>query len=156
MATHSDPRTSTDEGNPSSRDRLASPLDTLLGYRLRRASMAMMADLVSALRAFDLSVGEASLLILIGANPGCRQSDVGRALEIKRANLTPLLGRMKARSLVSDTPIDGRSLSLALTPAGMALQQEVLSHVAASDRSFRDRLALDEKALLTALATISG
>ena len=136
--------------------RLASPLDTLLGYRLRRASMAMMADLVSALRAFDLSVGEASLLILIGANPGCRQSDVGRALEIKRANLTPLLGRMKARGLVSDTPIDGRSLSLALTSAGITLQQEVLTHVAASDRSFRDRLAFDEKALLTALATISG
>ncbi len=156
MATQSAPPANADDDSPSSRTRLASPLDTLLGYRLRRASMAMMADLISALRAFDLSVGEASLLILIGANPGCPQSDVGRALEIKRANLTPLLGRMKARGLVSDAPIDGRSLALTLTPAGMALQQDVLAHVAASDRSFRDRLALDEKALLTALATISG
>jgi len=137
-------------------NRLASPLDTLLGYRLRRASMTMMNDLMEALRPFNLSAGEASFLILIGANPGCRQSDVGRALEIKRANLTPLVGRMKARGFVVDAPIDGRSLSLTLTPAGSALQEDVLQRVAASDSSFRDQLALDEKTLLAALATISG
>src|SRR5687768_13245455 len=107
--------------------KLASPLDALLGYRLRRASMVMMGDVVEALRPLDLSVGEASLLILIGANPGCRQSDVGRALEIKRANLTPLLARMKARGLVADTPIDGRSLSLTLTQKGTALEAQALA-----------------------------
>jgi DNA-binding MarR family transcriptional regulator len=136
--------------------RLASPLDTLLGYRLRRASMAMMSALMEALRPFNLSAGEASFLILVGANPGCRQSDVGRALEIKRANLTPLVGRMKARGLVVDTPIDGRSLSLALTQDGIALQGEVLARAAASDGRFADQLPLDEKALLAALTKISG
>lgn len=134
---------------------LISPLDDMLGYRLRRASMTMMGDIIDELRPLDLSVGEASFLILVGTNPGCRQSDVGRALAIKRANLTPLVSRMKARNLVSDAPIDGRSLSLTLTEDGRALQSEVMKRVAASDRKFRKRLAIEEKILLAALEALT-
>jgi len=133
---------------------LRSPLDRLLGYRLRRASMVMMGDLHEQLRPYQLSVGEASLLILVGANPDCRQSDVGRALAIKRANLTPLVGRLKLRGLIADAPIDGRSLSLSLTETGRALETELLAKIEASDRKFRDRLPLDEAALITALAAL--
>lgn len=135
---------------------LASPLDGQLGYALRRASMAMMADLIARLRPVGLSVGEASFLLLVGANPGCRQSDVGRALDIKRANLTPLVARMKARDLVYDAPIDGRSRSLTLTDTGMALRDQAHKCVTASNRKFRKQLALDEKALLEALGDIAG
>ena len=134
---------------------LLSPLDDMLGYRLRRASMTMMGDVIDALRPLDLSVGEASFLILVGTNPGCRQSDVGRALAIKRANLTPLVSRMKARGLVSDAPIDGRSLSLTLTDQGRALQTEVMKRVVASNRKFRKRLAIEEKTLLAALEALT-
>ena len=134
---------------------LLSPLDDMLGYRLRRASMTMMGDVIDALRPLDLSVGEASFLILVGTNPGCRQSDVGRALAIKRANLTPLVSRMKARGLVSDAPIDGRSLSLTLTDEGRALQTEVMKRVVASNRKFRKRLAIEEKTLLAALEALT-
>jgi DNA-binding MarR family transcriptional regulator len=130
---------------------LVSPLDSMLGYRLRRASMAMMTDAVDTLREIDLSVGEASLLILVGNNPGCRQSDVGRALAIKRANLTPLISRMKARDLISDAPIDGRSLSLTLTEKGKALQDEALTRVKESNRKFESRLMIDGTTLLNAL-----
>jgi DNA-binding MarR family transcriptional regulator len=135
---------------------LASPLDGLLGYRLRRASMAMMADLLAALQPLGLSAGEASFLILVGANPGCRQSDVGRTLEIKRANMTPLVARMKARGLVADAPIDGRSRSLTLTKDGVALRDKALSRIAAADRKVRKDLPIDETSLLTALRTIAG
>lgn len=134
---------------------LSSPLDSMLGYRLRRASMAMMGDVIDSLRAIDLSVGEASLLILVGHNPGCRQSDVGRALAIKRANLTPLIGRLKGRRLISDAPIDGRSLSLTLTEEGEALQKEAMKRVRASNRKFQKRLTMEEKALLAALEALS-
>ena len=119
---------------------LTSPLDDLLGYRLRRASMATMADLLDVLRPLGLSAGEASFLILVGANPGCRQSDVGRALDIKRANLTPLVARMKARGLVADAPIDGRSRSLTLTREGRALHDDALSSIHESDSRARHGL----------------
>lgn len=135
---------------------LASPLDGLLGYRMRRASMAMMADLLAALRPLGLSAGEASFLILIGANPGCRQSDVGRTLDIKRANLTPLVARMKTRGLVTDAPIDGRSRSLTLTAQGAALRDAAQAQVAASNRRFVERMALSEDALIAALNDIAG
>jgi DNA-binding MarR family transcriptional regulator len=148
-------RTNGEDDTVTTADRLASPLDELLGYRLRRASMAMIGDLVATLRPFGLSVGEVSLLILVGANPGCRQSDVGRALEIKRANLTPLVGRLKTRGLVIDAPIDGRSLSLTLTDAGRALRDDILARVIASDRKFRKRLTLDESALLATLEALA-
>jgi DNA-binding MarR family transcriptional regulator len=130
---------------------LVSPLDSMLGYRLRRASMTMMSDAVETLREIDLSVGEASLLILVGNNPGCRQSDVGRALAIKRANLSPLISRMKARDLICDAPIDGRSLSLTLTEKGQALQNEALARVTESNRKYEDLLPIDGLTLLTAL-----
>ena len=134
---------------------LISPLDDMLGYRLRRASMTMMGDVIDALRPLDLSVGEASFLILVGTNPGCRQSDVGRALAIKRANLTPLVSRMKARGFVSDAPIDGRSLSLTLTDEGRVLQAEVMKRVVESNRKFRERLLIAEKTLLAALEALT-
>lgn len=135
---------------------LSSPLDDFLGYRMRRASMVMMADLLTELRPLGLSAGEASFLILIGANPGCRQSDVGRTLDIKRANLTPLVARMKSRGLVIDAPIDGRSRSLTLTAEGVALRDGALREVAASNRRFSRRMALNEQALITALNDIAG
>jgi DNA-binding MarR family transcriptional regulator len=135
---------------------LPSPLDDFLGYRMRRASMVMMADLLAALRPLGLSAGEASFLILIGDNPGCRQSDVGRTLDIKRANLTPLVARMKARGLVIDAPIDGRSRSLTLTAEGSAARDDALECVAASNRKFAKRMALAEEALITALNDIAG
>jgi len=135
---------------------LTSPLDSLLGYCLRRASMAMMADLMGALTPLGLSAGEASFLILVGANPGCRQSDVGRTLEIKRANMTPLVARMKARGLVTDAPIDGRSRSLTLTEAGVALRDKALARIGIADRKVRQTLAVDEKALLASLRSIAS
>ncbi|MBO9580613.1 MAG: MarR family transcriptional regulator [Sphingobium sp.] len=135
---------------------LVSPLDNLLGYCLRRASMAMMADLMSALTPLGLSAGEASFLILVGANPGCRQSDVGRMLEIKRANMTPLVARMKARALVTDAPIDGRSRSLTLTQAGIALRDKALARIGATEKKVRQALTIDENALLASLRSIAG
>ncbi len=135
---------------------LTSPLDSLIGYRLRRASMAMMADLLAALTPLGLSAGEASFLLLVGANPGCRQSDVGRTLEIKRANMTPLVARMKARGLVVDAPIDGRSRSLTLTDEGKALRDKALARISAADRKVRKALTIDEAALIATLRAIAN
>jgi DNA-binding MarR family transcriptional regulator len=148
-------RATENEDSDGSSTALASPLDSLLGYRLRRASMAMMVDLLAALTPLGLSAGEASFLILVGANPGCRQSDVGRTLEIKRANLTPLVTRMKARGLVMDAPIDGRSRSLTLTNDGNALRDKALARIGASERKMRKALAIDETALIAALRVIA-
>ena len=63
------------------------PLNHHFGYQLRRASALMMADLAKSLEHFDLRTAEASILILIGANPEITQGEIGRILGIQRANM---------------------------------------------------------------------
>ena len=56
------------------------PLSSMLGYQLRRTSVAAMSALAEELEPLGILPSEASLLMIIGTNPGCTQSDVGRAL----------------------------------------------------------------------------
>lgn len=106
-------------------NRLKDPVASRLGYMLRRASAAMMAGLGARLADIGLRPVEGTILILIGANPGCIQSDVGRMLGIKRANMVPLIAALAERELVKRSPVDGRSLALSLTGAGEALREQV-------------------------------
>jgi DNA-binding MarR family transcriptional regulator len=97
------------------------PLSDLVGYALRRASSAMMEDMAKRMGALGLRTSEASVLMLIRANPGITQSDLCRALGIQRANMAPLIARMEARKLVARSRSDGRSFGLAVTEAGEEL-----------------------------------
>ena len=94
------------------------PFDDLLGYHLRRLSVKVMADLSGALKPLNLNPADASILFVIGANPGMTQSDVGKALGILRANMAPLIGALTQRGFIERETIDGRSQALKLTSAG--------------------------------------
>jgi DNA-binding MarR family transcriptional regulator len=80
----------------------------------------MMADLGHSLAPLDLKPVEATILIIISANPGCTQSDVGRSLGINRANMVPLITVLLKQGMVEKAPVDGRSQALTLTNAGRA------------------------------------
>ena len=97
------------------------PLDQLIGYHLRRAANAMLADLGRRVEPFGLTLTEMSVLQLVAANPKIRQSDLGRLLAIQRANMTPLIAGMETRGWLSREAIDGRSQGLILTIAGEEL-----------------------------------
>lgn len=97
------------------------PLRDLPGYALRRASSAAMQKLARELTPLDLRPSEASVLMVIEANPNITQSEIGRMLEIAGANMAPLVSRLEKRALVARQPVDGRSHGLELTAAGRAL-----------------------------------
>jgi len=97
------------------------PLESLPGYSLRRASSRMASELASRLAVLDLRMAEASLLVLIGANPSIKQSELCQVLDIQRANMTPLVARLETRDLVVRKAVDGRSYGLELTPTGTSL-----------------------------------
>jgi DNA-binding MarR family transcriptional regulator len=99
---------------------LTDPLENRLGYQLRRASAVMMADLGQSLAPLELRPVEATILTLIGANPGCTQSDIGRSLGINRANMVPLMSRLLKKGMIEKAPVDGRSQALTLSHAGQA------------------------------------
>jgi DNA-binding MarR family transcriptional regulator len=96
-------------------------LKDLSGYALRRASSAAMQKLARELAPLDLRPSEASVLLVIEANPNITQSEIGRMLEIAGANMAPLVSRLEKRELVERQPVDGRSHGLELTAVGRAL-----------------------------------
>lgn len=136
---------------------LQDPISSRLGYLLRRASAAMMADLGEGLAAIDLRPVEGTVLILVGANPGCIQSDLGRMLGIKRANMVPLMSALVARGYLEKSPVDGRSYALFLTPEGEAARARTDAIMDAHEARFSALLeGEDEAGLRGALELIAA
>jgi DNA-binding MarR family transcriptional regulator len=100
------------------------PLNGHFGYQLRRASALMMGDLAKSLGRLGLRTAEASILILIGANPGITQGEAGQILGIQRANMVPLTAQLMAKGLIERERADGRSHSLHITSRGKALAEK--------------------------------
>lgn len=99
-------------------DAHTNPLETLIGYRLRRASADAMAALARELNKLGLRPTEASALVLISVNDGMTQSDIGRILGIQRANMAPLTAGLERKGLITRRRMDGRSQSLVVSDDG--------------------------------------
>ncbi|MEP7221832.1 MAG: MarR family transcriptional regulator [Novosphingobium sp.] len=95
-------------------------LAQLPGYALRRATNAMMADLSARLQKIGLRLSEASVLLLIDGRTDVTSSDLGRVLDIQRANMVPLLGRLDAAGLIVRKQLDRKSSAIILTDEGTA------------------------------------
>jgi DNA-binding MarR family transcriptional regulator len=112
---------------------LRNPLEDLLGYQLRRASSASMAVLVRDLETCGLKPVEASVLLLIDANPGVTQSDIGRILGIQRANMAPMVASFDGRGLLRRKRLDGRSHGLEITSEGRVIAARARAAMHAHD-----------------------
>jgi len=130
---------------------IVNPLVDLIGYQLRRSSSALMGDLARSLEPYDLRPSEASVLVLIDANPRITQSEIGRILAIKRANMAPLSAALEQRGLIERAPVDGRSQGLTLTAKGSELLKDVRALIVANERRFLGKLDHSERAKLIAL-----
>lgn len=113
--------------------RLTNPVAGHIGYRLRRASVQVMAGAASAIAHLGLHLTPATILLLIEANPGCRQSDLCQELGMKRANMTPIIADLAARGWIDRAAIDGRSMALRLTDGGRAMAQAAAAALEANE-----------------------
>jgi len=104
---------------------LVDPLSTLPGYLLRRAANAMMAELAGRLAALDLRISEATVLLLLDARTDLTSADMGKILDIQRANMVPLLARLEGAGLIRRQPLDRKSLAILLTDEGRACRARV-------------------------------
>lgn len=104
---------------------LVDPLDPLIGYHLRRTTVAVTAALADLLHPLGINVGEATLLLFLGANQGCTQSDIGRALRAQPANLVPLINKLALLGVLDKQPGKGRAITLSLTTDGERLHARV-------------------------------
>jgi DNA-binding MarR family transcriptional regulator len=98
------------------------PLAASLGFLLRLSQLVSFRDFFASLEDFDMRPGEATVLMLIGENPGIRQGVLAKRLMIKRAHMTKMIRSMEDTGLVSRTvpEDDKRSVELWLTKRGEA------------------------------------
>lgn len=121
------------------------PLPALPGYALRRAANATAAELSARLAALELRQAEASALILMDANPHITASALGRALDIQRANMVPLLKRLEDAGLIVRSPLDRKSQGLALTPAGRDRMQAARAVIDRFERELLERIPAEHR-----------
>lgn len=100
-----------------------SGLTSVVGYTLRRAQMAVFEDFIQRFSVLDLKPAQYSVLLVIGDNPGRKQSEIAAALGIQRPNFVAMLDELERRGLAERTrsATDRRSHAVVLTPAGRAL-----------------------------------
>ncbi len=99
------------------------PLEASIGYKLRRAQLAIFDELIGLFDEIGLTPGSFSVLLVIGRNPGLKQSQVSAALGIQRTNFVGLIDALERRGLAVRKPSekDRRSHALHLTTAGRDL-----------------------------------
>jgi DNA-binding MarR family transcriptional regulator len=99
------------------------PLSGYVGFVLRRIQIAVFADFIASLSELDLKAAQYSLLEIVDANPGLRQSEAAAALGIQKANFVGLVRKLERRSLLQRrrSVADRRSYALHLQPGGRRL-----------------------------------
>jgi DNA-binding MarR family transcriptional regulator len=128
-------------------------LDEHLGYFVRRLQVWIFQDFVRTLSAFDIRPAQFSVLVVIEANPGLSQADLGETLGIERARLVRLLDGLEKRGLTrrQPSPTDRRSHALSLTEAGVAALKRIKSLAAEHEAHLANRLGDKRDVLLNAL-----
>jgi DNA-binding MarR family transcriptional regulator len=111
-----------------------------------------MAKLARRFAAIDLRPTEATVLMVIDANPNISQSEIGKMLDIASANMAPLVSGLADRKLVKRQPIDGRSYGLVLTDSGTSIAAKSRRAVATHEEELLARIpATQRKSFLAAL-----
>ena len=95
-------------------------VNDIIGYRLRRTQLRIFQQFIARFAEYDLRPAEYSVLTLIAANPGSKQTEIAEALGIKRANFVALINGLEKRGLTErrQPAGDRRSNALFLTPSG--------------------------------------
>ncbi len=102
-------------------------LTDTLGFMLRMAQVTSYSQFFQQNQNATLLPGEFSVLWVVGLNPGIRQGDVARVLNIKRAHMTKLVKGFLSAGLLERqaSTEDRRSVLLTLSEMG---RKEVEAH----------------------------
>lgn len=132
-------------------------LPSLVGYRLRRAQLAVFQHFARTMQARlgreRLSPGEFGVLSLIDANPGLSQTALAAAIGTDRSTMVPILDRLERRGLIERriVPGDRRRHALALGEQGRKLLAKFREAVLAHEQRIAADLSPAERELLLSL-----
>jgi DNA-binding MarR family transcriptional regulator len=107
---------------------LVPQMGSIIGYKLRRAQLAVFQDFIESFARLQLRPAEFSVLALIARTPGQKQSEIAAQLGIKRANFVALMDALERRGLAERRKVAGdkRSHSLHLTPEGACFVERMI------------------------------
>lgn len=133
-------------------------LDELLGYALRRAQNALYIDFYRATADFALSPQRFAALVLIGENPGIRQTTLSEAMGIARSGGMRLTDWFEERKLVErrEDRDDARVWGLHLTLKGERLLKAMSDRVVDHDRSLLAGLGVTGETLKATLERLEA
>jgi len=99
-----------------------------MGYNLRRAHGVQKQRFAAVFGPVGIRPVTLTALGTIYENPGITQADLGKKLNIKRANMVPVMAELEGRGLIARRPSDNdrRAHMVALTPAGTKLTLKLL------------------------------
>lgn len=130
-------------------------LGQLPGYALRRAANAVMGELGDLLGEYGFRITEAAVMLLVQDRSDLTSSQIGKTLDIQRANMVPLLNRLEAAGWIRREPIDGKSLAVVPTDEGKAKVAELAGVIGTFEQELLQRVPEEHRDhLLPALNAI--
>ena len=128
-------------------------LQSLIGYNVRRAHIAIARDFQRSVGQGKVRAVEFSLLVMAQAQPGIAQVDLARKLSLDEASVVALIDRLEAGGLAERrrSPVDGRRRGLFVTPRGLLRLQLLKDEITRHERRFIERYTPAELARLVSL-----
>jgi len=125
-------------------------LNRHLGYFVRQLQVWIFQDFIRTLAGIDIRPAQFSVLVVVGANRGISQAELGATLGIERARLVRLLNRLEDRGLIERlrSSADARRHALQLTMQGRTLLARAKALAARHERKLLTRLGAERHTML--------
>ncbi len=143
------PQAAAERGRPLQ----AAELESAVGLWLRLAQQKDLRLFNQAFAEDGISQLLYAILLVVEANPGCRQADLGALLRIRQPNLVEPIDSLISRGLVARAPDprDRRAQTLSLTAEGEVLLARLRTRHDALIDGYRARLGPENYARLVEL-----
>ncbi len=125
-------------------------LPRLLGFNLRRAHQCAWRQYVAVIGDKDIRPGLFSMMVLVSANPGIAQIELGTHLGIDKASIVALLDRLEKAGMLERLRCtrDRRRQGIYLTTHGSEALESLLAAVRTLERRMASRFTRAEFELL--------
>jgi DNA-binding MarR family transcriptional regulator len=121
-------------------------LPRFLGFNLRRAHLCSWRQYVAVIGENNIRPGLFSLLVLVGANPGIAQIELGTHLGIDKASIVALLDRLEKDGMLDRrrSTRDRRRQGIFLTDHGAQALESLVVQVRKLERQLASRFTRAE------------
>lgn len=128
-------------------------LDETLGLQVRLAQLKIFEHFAQHFAHIGLTVGEYSILLAAGENPGVQQGTLANYFLIKRSNMSKVMRALETRGLIERRPsqIDGRAFAIHLSAEGQDLVYGLVDEMNRYHQNPMPGLDAGEQAQLIAL-----